>query len=104
MRLFLLVAWVLVLTSCAAVYSYDHETAAGEKCHVGIYSRREVGGPVSFEADKDCGVKAGTGSLTGGQLTSADNVVQGVVDSVLDRTLGPKPAPAAPAQVEQPKQ
>lgn len=99
LRHLLLVVWVLVLTSCAAVYTYDHETAAGEKCHVGIYSRREVGGPVSFEADKDCGVKAGTGNLTGGELRSGDALVKGVVDGVLDRTIGP-----APAQAEQPQQ
>lgn len=99
LRVVMLVIWVLVLTSCAAVYTYDHETATGEKCHVGIYSRREVGGPVSFEADKDCGVKAGTGNLSGGQLQGSDAILQGV----LDRYLPPAPV-AEPAPAQQPKQ
>jgi len=91
MRIMPLILIVLALSSCAAVYSYDRTTANGDTCSVSIYSRRDVGGPVSFEADNDCGVKAGTGSLTGGDLTGADALTKGVVDSVLDRTLGPAP-------------
>lgn len=85
----LLILLALLQTGCAAVYTYTHETADGQKCRVGIYSRREVAGPVALEVDKDCGIKTGLQSLQGGQLSGTDAILQGLLQMYL-----PKPADA----------
>lgn len=84
-RLTLTLACVLLLAGCAtpilgnAAYMYEN----GD-CKASIVSRRDVGGPVKFELDKDCNLKVDTGDLKGGSISEA--TMNRVLDKVPDAT------------------
>lgn len=88
-RLILTLACVLLLAGCAtpilgnAAYSYENGA-----CKATIVSRRDVGGPVKFEIDKDCNLKAETGDLKGGGIS--EDTVNRFLDKVPD--VGALPA------------
>lgn len=105
MKHLLLVAWVLVLSSCA-IYTYERRTVAGDECRLSIMSRREVQGPVSMGVDKDCAVNVGTGNLTGGQLSPQEmSALNGLLIKAIAPNLQQLLAPVTvPAPVATPAQ
>lgn len=68
---------VCALSGCATVFGtalYGYENG---DCKVTVASRRDVGGPVEVQVDKDCTLTAKTGSLQGGGLTPTETALLG---------------------------